>query len=257
VAALAYALALRIKRGGGWQWRDGFLAAMGLAAFVYLFLPDKLFGGSLFVVRAQYVWGVFAACCIGYVLTRRVRDAVGVALFACFVWLSVPRMACMSKAAAAVAEIVSAGQYIQPKAVVLPLDFEPGGLSANGRAVTDRNWLFVHAWQYMGADKPMILLDNYEANTGYFPLTWKPEVNPYLHLCHNGEMEAQPPSGSLDSFTRATGVRVDYVLLWCYDEQWRADAGFARLWGEISGGYHVVYRSRSGRVALYARSGAR
>jgi hypothetical protein len=34
------------------------------------------------------------------------------------------------------------------------------------------NWLYTHASNYIGADKPVVMLENYEAPTGFFPLVW-------------------------------------------------------------------------------------
>ena len=53
--------------------------------------------------------------------------------------------------------------------------------------------LFSHAAGYLGVEKRLVLLDNYEANTGYFPLRWRPEVNPYVHLGPFAAQESQPP----------------------------------------------------------------
>lgn len=58
-----------------------------------------------------------------------------------------------------VKSIVQASNYIQPNKVVLPINFS-------------KNWLSGNFSNYLGIDKPMVILHNYEASTGYFPVLW-------------------------------------------------------------------------------------
>jgi len=251
---LVYALVVRLRKGIKWHRFDGLLATMLFALFVYFFFPDKLFGGSLFVVRAQYIWALFSVCSIGYLLPRgKTKNIAGLLFFATFIGLSVMRMKCMAVASSSLNEIMKAEPSILPGSVVLPLDFSPGGRDDKWQVIADRNWLFCHAWQYMGTDKPLILLDNYEANTGYFPLVWKDSTNPYHLFCHNGELESQPPHGSVKSYKNASGSSIDYVLLWCYEDKWLEDEPFNRLYREIKTGYELIYQSETGRVELYKK----
>jgi len=251
---LLYALFQRFRKGFQWQRYDGLFGGMLFALFLYLFFPDKLFGGSLFAIRAQYLWGLFMVCCIGYMVPAgKLKNGAGLVFFLAFTGLSIPRMLCMASASDGVKDIVSAEQFIKPFSVVLPLDFSPGGLDKKGAVIADRNWLFCHAWQYLVFDKPLIILDNYEANTGYFPLVWKDSTNPYHHLCTNGAMEGQPPYATINYYKSKTGVTIDYIMLWCYQDKWLWDEHFRKLYKEIMAGYRLVYKSESGRVELYER----
>ena len=251
---LLFAVISRFRRGILWLQYYGLLLTMFFTFFLYLFFPDKLFGGSLFVVRAQYLWALLCVCCIGYLFPAgRWKNIAGLAFFGCFLWLSVIRMECRKVISDGVGDILSLEQYIRPGTVVLPLDFSPGGSDKEGKVIADRNWLFCHAWQYMGLDKPLIILDNYEANTGYFPLVWKDEVNPYHHLCTNGAMEGQPPYATIIAYKQQTGVAIDYILMWCYEDKWLGDQQFRLLYREIMYGYRQVARSASGKVLLYEK----
>jgi hypothetical protein len=44
------------------------------------------------------------------------------------------------------------------------------------------NWLTGHFSNYLGIDKPMVILDNYECATDYFPLQWKLKSLPSMQL---------------------------------------------------------------------------
>jgi len=65
--------------------------------------------------------------------------------------------------------ILSASENIRPYSTVLPIN-------------DSDNWLFGHISNYLGVDKPMIILENYEASQNYFPLKWNRKKIPELHL---------------------------------------------------------------------------
>ena len=248
------AIVLKYRKGFAIHRFDGLLVTAFFAAFLYLWFPDKLFGGSLFIIRAQGIAAIFAVCCISYMLPPgKIKDVAGLLLFGFFIGLSIIRIGCREVASEGVGDILSASKYIKPYSIILPLDFSPDGKDVHGNVIADRNWLFSHAWQYMGTEKPLIFLDNYEANTGYFPLVWKEETNPYYHLCTNGAIEAQPPYATIGDYKNKTGVTIDYILMWCYDASWLKDEHFRKLYAEIKGGYRIVYTSPTGRTILLAK----
>jgi hypothetical protein len=53
-----------------------------------------------------------------------------------------------------------AATYIAPNSVVLSLYYH-------------ENWLAPHFSNYLGVEKPMVILENYEADTGWFPVRWR------------------------------------------------------------------------------------
>lgn len=63
--------------------------------------------------------------------------------------------------------------YIKPNSIVLPVNCSD-------------NWLKIHFSNYLGVDKPMIILDNYEAATEYFPLKWDCNITPNTILGNVG-----------------------------------------------------------------------
>ncbi len=62
-----------------------------------------------------------------------------------------------------VTPIYKVADYIEPNSTVIPINFSD-------------NWLSLHFSNYMGADKPMVVLENYEADVGWFPIRWKPKI---------------------------------------------------------------------------------
>jgi hypothetical protein len=253
-ALLLSGLVLRFRKGMIYHKYDGFLISLVFTGFLYFTFPDELFGGGLFIFRTQYLMSLFVVLCITYLLPPgMIRNGAGILLFCCFVALSIIRFSTEKIASDAVTNILSAGKYIRPYSVMLPLDFAPGGKDLHGNTITDRNWIFSHVADYLGSQKPLIILDNYEANTGYFPLVWTEATNPYHHLSINGSMEAMPPYGTIQTYSQKTGVSINYILMWCYDSTFIRDEKFARLYDEINRGYNIIYASPGGRTILYER----
>ncbi len=234
---------------------DGFLLALLVAVFVYTFFPEDFMGRAIIIsIRVQLFVFIIVVCCIAYRLPPgRITNAAAVALFVCFLVLSGYRIGCRQVADAALNDYLSAASHIPNGSSVLPFDFSPTGKDKEGNLIADRNAIFHHAAQYLAADRPLIVLDNYEANMGYFPVRWKPEVNPYNHLSKEEGIEGLPPFARIAAFHQQTGVAIDYVLFWCYDPAYLANAHFKELYAEINSLYQVAYTSPGSRTVLYAR----
>lgn len=235
---------------------DGFIVTLLFGLCIYLFFPDALLGGGMLVARAQLLVFVIMFCCIGYLsVYPLIADIGAVLLFICFVTMSGVRYRAVSAASDGVADYVSPVKNIRPYAVVLPMSFSHNGRDGRGKLIADRNWIFCHAAQYIGAEKPLIVLDNYEANTGYFPVIWKNgEINPYIHLCKEEGFEAQPPYAAIEDYRAESGITVDYVITWCYDSTYLSQGHVRQLMQELSDHYHITYTSPSKRTVLYERN---
>lgn len=108
-----------------------------------------------------------------------------------------------------VQEYVSVGRQIPEGKTVMPIGL-PGTIE-----VSFRTWPFRHAAGYLGAQRAIVDLDNYEAEVGYFPLIWRPVVNPFRLM---RVRDPNDTSGNLDYpkyETRTHGAgQIDYVLTW-------------------------------------------
>ncbi len=246
---------LRFRKGIKIHRYDGFLLSLLFVTFVYLSFPEDFMGRLILItMRAQLFVFIMMACCVSYMLpSEKIKNAGGIVLFGCFLVLCFIRIPCLVSAGEAVTDINSSIPCIKPNSVVLPLDFAPNGKDKNGNMVADRNWLFSHACQYIGTIKPMVVLDNYEANMGYFPLRWKPETNPYLHLSKAQGIEEHPPCADLAGYKHSSGVTVDYILMWGFDSSALKNENFNQFYSEINAGYKIIYRSATNRTILYAK----
>ncbi len=58
-----------------------------------------------------------------------------------------------------ISEIMEIESVVKENTIVLPLNYSD-------------NWLTQHNSNYLGVNKPVVVLDNYECNNSYFPLSW-------------------------------------------------------------------------------------
>ncbi len=234
---------------------DGFLVTLVFASCIYMFFPDDLFGGGLLIIRSQLFLCVLLCCCVSYLSAYSiVTDIGGVAMYLCFIGLSIIRMPAILAASRATADYTSAAGFIKPSTTVLQMNFNKNGKDEEGKPISDRNWIFSHAGEYMGVEKPLIFLNNYEANTPYFPLSWKAEVNPYLSLNKEESMRGFPCCTAIEEYIHQSHVTVSYVIAWCYDSSYRQKGCLEESMQELNNHYHLTYRSASGRTMLYERN---
>lgn len=85
-------------------------------------------------------------------------------------------------------------KFVPEGSVVLPLMFHD-------------NWYMSHFSNFIGIEKPMVILENYEAGTGYFPVIWNKQMLPntvfgdvnYGHFsCIYWHSQIQNPSKAID-----------------------------------------------------------
>ena len=137
---------------------------------------------------------------------------------------------------------------------MLPLFYAFDGRTIDGKLITDRTWIFQHAADYLGTEKPLVMMGNYEANTGFFPLKWKRAMNPFVHLCDDNGIEKQPPKIDLAEYERETAVKIDYVILLCLDSNSINHPDTKNLFDQLQQGYTKSHTSQYGRAILYKRN---
>lgn len=246
------ALWLRIIQRNGVNKYDGLIAAVVAGLMFFFCFPDWMLGGGLFSMRAALLTYVLVCCCCAYMpLPRQVQNTAGILLFVSYVALFAIRLPVMKQSEAEMADHLQIRGMIKPYSVLMPLNLAPAGKGIDGKTIVYDNNIFCHAAQYLSVGVPVIVLDNYEAHTGYFPLKWKEERDPYIHL---GNIEAVPPTANIQQYEAKAGVKIDYVALYDNDPGFAQDTGFASLLLYLSGQYHIIYSSTTGKTILYERN---
>lgn len=249
------AIVFRFRKATGIDKYDGFLAAAIFGMILFLFLPDWLLGGGLFVMRAGLFTMLLFCCCIAYMpLPAMIRDTSAAIIYTCFLVLFMIRMPIVNAASRGVADVMTTWKYVKAGSVLLPLNFETLGKDEDKKIISEKNNIFCHVGQHLGIGKTALVLDNYEANTSYFPLKWRPELNPYTHLSREQGIEGVPPYAAINEYEQKTGVNIDYLLMWCYDTSSQTDPHYRKLALEIDSTYHVIYTSPTRRTILWQRN---
>lgn len=125
-----------------------------------------------------------------------------------------------------------AAEKIAPQSVVLPLNFSD-------------NWLVGHFSNYLGSEKPMVILENYECSTGYFPVKWNNENMPNAKV---GTLA----SGSLSCYWWQNNPanpekKIDYVFM-IGNIDLRTDSCTIQFKNELLQYYTMVYENETGRL---------
>ncbi len=229
---------------------DGLLLSLLLLVYAFFNMPDKMMGGGFFVMRTGLYLFMVTGFCAAYLLPLGFKNTIGYVGYFGFLLLVFVRIPIMIDGANRVREHVAVASRIPEQSLLLPLNFNKFGKKNNGDLIADRNEVYGHVAQYIGADKKILVLDNYEANTGYFPLNWKSDVNPYIHLNRYKGIEGVPPGAGPVQYKQITGVNIDYILLINYELSIDGHEDFKELKTQLDTAYHETYRSASGKTIL-------
>lgn len=225
-----------------------------VAFIIYLLIPAEMGGGSMLDMRARQLACLSIAISLAHIPARDgFAKFSGILLFILLAVISFIRLPVIIRAGAATAEYVSVTEKVKPYSTLLPLSFSHNGRNMDASYIVNRNWVFQHAIGYAGAGKPLIIMDNYAANTGYFPFIWIPESNPYLNLSISPGHEDQLPNADIVHYEFESRKTIDYIVTWCYEPEYRNTAHVDSLFKFIEKNYDIAAVSSNGRAMLYER----
>jgi hypothetical protein len=130
----------------------------------------------------------------------------------------------------------NAAKYISSGSIVLPVDMT-------------NNWLETHFGDYLGIDKPLVILENYEANEGYFPVQWNSGKIPKITI---------NVKATVDGFHRFKNIntkkikQIDYIILYGSDIK-IDDPESKKIKDLLSENYKLIYSSDNRYINLYYR----
>src|SRR5690606_34081469 len=92
-------------------------------------------------------------------------------------------------------------------------------------------------------------------HTGYFPLFWHWDRNPYRHLAVGGRgFEEQPPSADIRAYPEKSQTgKIDYVILWCIEEDSGQIDHTRNILTQLGESYEPIFTSENGLAILYKR----
>lgn len=173
-----------------------------LCLLFYFILPDEMASGGFVSLRLLLSFLLFLA--LWMVLTLR-KSIFALLLMLAFVIQNSIVVAYhyreASKMSDEVTEIMQVVPHIPEGSIVVPINYSP-------------NWLHYNIGLYPGIEKPLIILDNYEAHKSHFPVRWVDGAFPDGRLGNYTSSNA--PLFKLEPYERETGFRVDAVIRWKY-----------------------------------------
>jgi hypothetical protein len=153
-------------------------------------------------------------------------------------------------------EYLSGMSLIEPNTTLLPVSFGSYGYTADGQALSGKVASFGHAAGYIAAERHIVELTNFQVTMSYFPIAFRPHLNPYVHLAATPHMlGAEPPHMDFAAYRR-TGGRVDYVLVWWIHPAFLGLKETKSIFKQLEAEYELIYTSpQRGLMRLYRRKG--
>ena len=224
---------------------------IGVTVAVFLIAPDAVSGGTYLVVRLAALPADRAA-----VLDR--REPISRQRFD-----QVSRALC---AAGAVSALILLGVHVwkyaqvnpyaremeplaadvTPNSTLLPVDLSEGNTLIRGKQKTVVFGIdpFLHIVEYNLAERGVVQLKNAWAITGYHPLRYRDDANPY---------QEDRPTMDLQAYPIVHHRPIDYVLVWTGGQQLITPQSL-RLRRQLATSYELIARSAySGYGELYRR----
>lgn len=132
--------------------------------------------------------------------------------------------------------IKQADKYIRENSIVLPINLSD-------------NWLEIHFSNYLGVEKPMIILENYEANVNWFPVRWRRQDFPNVLLEDRNVLSGIGWPNNKESIIKR---QIDYVVLYGNLEKLN-NAEYAELKELLSTKFKLKYKSENSYLIIFER----
>jgi hypothetical protein len=190
---------LHKKLVGLFQYKDLWLFIGLVLLIMYFVLPDSTSYGGFITTRISLIFYLIIMLWVSAHKIPKIISIlmVGVVFYSHF-YLVIYYTSLIKNLNEIAVDCNEASKEIAPNSVVLPLNYS-------------QEWLALHFSNYLGIEKPMVILDNYEAVNDYFPLKWNwPHLtNPiYDNIAENNFL-------CMDSSTylNQENYTVDYVFV--------------------------------------------
>jgi hypothetical protein len=144
--------------------------------------------------------------------------------------LSATRQPCIRALGRIADEFNEIAGKVEPGSVVFPVNFSS-------------NWILFHVINYLGVERSIVILDNYECGQPYFPLKWKPGKEDMVNHINTTYQEILIPLSD-------TSKTYDYVLTFTGPDV-KTPVDYQRFRLFLNQNFIHVATSPSGYIMLY------
>lgn len=205
---------------------------------LYFVAPDQMASGGYISLRIALYFTLFALIWIGLQkLPSFIFILSMIVTISCTVKLLDIHNAESLKLSEDANELYLAAPFIEEGKTVLPLNYSG-------------NWLHSNFATYLGSERKILVLDNYEASTPHFPMKWKATKEPYEIA--GDYANSQLPCLTIARYEKVSGVRVDYITRWYWNESLQDSCTLA-VDSLLSQNFELIYTSPQGKLNLYRR----
>jgi hypothetical protein len=181
------------------KYQKPFLGIMLLSLVMVFIIPDSLASGGILSVRMVqlfYLCWCFWILALNFPEKGRLFIAFFSAIFSLF--LLVKNYQIRKTLSEDAIVFFQAAKEMKEESIVMPLNY-------------GSNWLHSNLPGYIGAEKKMLVLDNYEPTAGHFPLIWKNGMNPESDL--GNFCASNIPCITILNFEKKTGLKINYITV--------------------------------------------
>ena len=256
LAILGYLLILMVLRKH-LSHSDGLLILTSIYLYLYLTAPRAMAGATY--IEHRFLLYPFFTLIIwfgAHSINRFARIGIRVVAGVTFVIMIVLLMGTYAELNDYTEEYVSGVHLIEANKTILAFALNDEGLPGTSGEVLP----FLHTSGYIALQKNVVSLNNYEADTAHFPISYRSELNPYSQIGHKivyrsfseSTLEAKSPRANFATYHRRTGGRVDYVLVWGNGKSRNDGAKLRMVFDQLETGYELIYTSpKRGLMHLY------
>ncbi|MEO0458611.1 MAG: hypothetical protein AAF152_18815 [Cyanobacteria bacterium P01_A01_bin.114] len=248
---------------------DGLLVVTLVLLGVYLFSPRALSGSVTIKDRVLlYPFLTLILWLTAADYSRSLRQRIKWLLVSISSMLLIVQMATYAYISDYFAEYISTAPLIEPNSTLLAINFptpREAAMRADGEPNLWRPPEFVRPWQintfinasgYVAVARQAVLLNNYQGNEDYFPINFRPELNPFTILETDDWQLGRRPSVNILGYTEMTGRPIDYVTIWRTSDYPLQEEGAQAIFQQLFSAYDRIYTSpQRGYAQLYRRKG--
>ena len=212
--------------------KDIFILFALVLLYLYYILPDWQGVAGYMSLRLGLLFFIFWSL---WLAVQAFPKWLSIACAVIILFFSFQRLFYLSKGSWHLNELAieceSISKSIEPNSIVLPLNYSD-------------NWLHVHFSNYLAVDKPIVVLENYEASVDFFPLQWNTGQIPPLQV-GNMDLANLPCSNwTWSHAVNKASKNVDYIFL-LREELAPSDSCTQQLQREIKNHYSLLASTKT------------